>query len=220
MEAYLLPYDVELLETGAMTLLRLRYIYMSIPVALAVGLACVRIFNAYAPPTVTVAPGTRVMVRLNHSLVGNQHSPGDQFAATLTEPVWVDGKIVIPKGAVIIGKVVAVRVSGSPQGAARLRLTLSRIEMNGKDYELHTTDVAQYGNSAIEPDWKLVGPRAGSHLPGALGGGGRGAMIGSPAGDDAGTVATAIAGGKKAGMLFQTPLQFKLIEPLVVPLKG
>ena len=218
MEAYLLPYDVELLEIGAMTLPRLRYIYVSIPVALAVGLACVRIFNAYAPPTVTVAPGTRVMVRLNHSLVGTQHSPGDQFAATLTEPVWADGKIVIPKGAVIIGKVVAVRVSGSPQGAARLRLTLSRIEMNGKDYELHTTDVAQYGNGAIEPDWKLVGPRAGGHLPGALGGGG--AMIETPAGGGAGTVATAIAGGKKAGMLFQTPLQFKLIEPLVVPLKG
>ncbi|HVA01091.1 MAG TPA: hypothetical protein VMV34_05470, partial [Terriglobia bacterium] len=82
-----------------MTLPRLRYIAMGAPLAIVTGLAGVWIAKPSGVTSLTVARGTTVQIRLDESLASNQSKPGDQFGATLTEPVWVDGKVAIPQGA-------------------------------------------------------------------------------------------------------------------------
>jgi len=203
-----------------MTLPNLRHIGLSIPLAIVAGLAGVWVAKPPAVRSVTIPPETSMSVRLDQTLASNQSRPGDQFDATLSGPVWVNGAVAIPEGARIKGKVVDARPSDSLEGTARLRVTLSYIKMNGKLYELHTTDVVQYGRGYKKRDREFAaGGAGGGALRGALADRGKGDLIGSPVGTGAGVVGAATTGKKNVRMPVETPLNFRLIEPLVVAVK-
>jgi hypothetical protein len=204
-----------------MTPSRLMYFAMSIPLAIAVGLAGIWVTKPPAVVSLTVPPGTSVKVRLDQALASDESRPGDEFEATLTDPVWVNGKVAIPQGAQVKGKVVDARASSGVQGAARLRLTLNSIDTNGGTYELHTTDVAQYGSGNEKQNWELAGGGTdGGALMGALAGGAKSTLIGAPVGAGARGAAPAITSPENVRMPAETQLKFRLIEPLVVAVKG
>src|SRR2546425_9259629 len=48
---------------------------------------------------VTIPEGTALHIVLDQSLTSNRSHAGDDFEASISEPVVVDGKTVIPKGA-------------------------------------------------------------------------------------------------------------------------
>src|SRR5260370_1791905 len=76
---------------------------------------------------VTLPERTAIHVTLDQALASNQSRPGDHFEATVSEPVIMDGKTVIPQAAHADGLVVDARQSGSLMGRARLRLTLPTV---------------------------------------------------------------------------------------------
>jgi hypothetical protein len=204
-----------------MVLPMLRYIALSIPCAIVFGLAGVWVAKPPAVRSMTVPPGTFMSVRLDQELASDQNRPGDEFEATLTDPVWVNGKVAIPEGAQIKGKVVDACAWAGLQGTARLRLTLNSIETNGSTSELHTTDVARYGSGYIKQNWEFIGGGAGGGASvGALADRGKGELIEAPVGTGAGVVGAAAAGRKNVRMPAETGLKFRLIEPLIVPRKG
>jgi hypothetical protein len=220
LETRLLPDKLEHFSEGVMTLPRLQYIAIGAPLAIATGLVVVWIAKPSGATGLTVPRGTSVQIRLGQSLASNQSRPGDQFDGILAKPVLVKDKVAIPVDAQIEGKVVDGCPSGKLAGPARLRLTLNSIKIKGKIYELHTTDVAQYGSGLVKGNCELAGSEADrAAVPGAVAGSGKGMRIGAPVGDSAGAAATGVPGGKNVRMPAETPLKFRLIEPLVLPHK-
>src|SRR6266851_1022966 len=93
-------------------------------VLLAVGLV---ISSAALPAKVdpvTLPEGTPVHVRLDSTLSTKHARPGEPFAATVSQPVDVDGKTVIPQGAHVTGRVIEAKESGRFSGTPEMRLAL------------------------------------------------------------------------------------------------
>src|SRR5260370_7110701 len=79
-----------------------------------------------------------IHVTLDQALATNQSRPGDHFDATVSEPVVVNGKTVIPQGAHAEGLVVDARQSGRLKGRARLQLALQTVAVNVQHYHVLT----------------------------------------------------------------------------------
>ncbi|HUZ47667.1 MAG TPA: hypothetical protein VMW54_13600 [Terriglobia bacterium] len=198
---------------------RQRYASVGIPVAIALGVAGVWVTKPPAAVRVTIPAGTVLKIRLGQALASDQSRPGDEFEATLTQPVSIGGAVAVPEGARIIGKVVDARPAGSLKGTARLRLTLNCVVMNGWNYEVHTTDVAEYGSGYQTPHWAAAGGRKRGALGGVPVGVGT-SLVGSSAGAGAGAAGAAKPLGRDVRMPATTALEFRLIEPLAVAVQG
>ena len=74
--------------------------------------------SAPSAPSSPVPAGTALMVRLETTLATFSNRAGDPFRGSITQPVMVGGKTVIPAGATIEGRVTKVseprRISGKP----------------------------------------------------------------------------------------------------------
>src|ERR1039458_2085990 len=82
-------------------------------------LACSCIVTMAAAQTSSPVPaGTALMVKLETTLATFSNKAGDPFRASLAQPVVLNGKTVIPAGAMIAGRVTRVteprRISGKP----------------------------------------------------------------------------------------------------------
>jgi hypothetical protein len=165
-----------------------------------------------------VPAGTVIHVRLNESLATNQNESGDKFAATLSSPVVVNGKEVIPAGAKAEGLVVDSRSSGRLRGRGYMSLALNSVEVRGTDYDLHTSTVGRQSGDHKTRNLALIGGGGGGGaLIGALAGGGKGALIGGPVGAGAGLAVAAITGRKQVNIPAETAMSFRLTQPLSIP---
>jgi hypothetical protein len=165
--------------------------------------------------TVTVPEGTALHVRLDNALSTNQNRPGDQFTATVSDPVVLNGKTVIPEGATATGRVEDVHESGRLEGIARIRLNLTSVEVAGKSYNIETTDAARRGGNHKKRNWYSIGGgAAGGALIGGLAGGGKGILIGGPLGAGAGLTYALLTGKKNIHLPPETPLTFTLAQPV------
>jgi hypothetical protein len=170
---------------------------------------------------VTLPAGTVLSVTLEQSLASNQARSGDEFEASVSAPVVFEGKTVIPKGAKAQGRVVEARESGRLETPARLRLALRSVEVGGKTYDIETSSVTRSGQSHKKRNIELIGGGAGvGALIGGIAGGGKGAAIGAAAGAGAGTATAAATGKKDITIPAETPLSFKLTQPVTIQAKG
>ena len=91
---------------------------------------------------------------------------GDIFSATLSEPVSVDGKVVIPAGAAASGAVTDAKAAGRFKGGALLALSLKTLVVNGRTYRIETKPV----NPALRDKGRgSATPASGSSGGGILG---------------------------------------------------
>jgi len=172
---------------------------------------------ATPPAPVTVPQGTLLQVSLNQTLASDKNNSGDGFHATLAKEILVDGKIILPKGAHVIGTVTQARASGRLKTPASLVLTLNSIEVDGQNYDLSTSSVARQGESHKKRDVIAIGGGAGAGaLIGALAGGGKGAAIGGGIGAGAGTAGAAATGKKDITIGAETILSFRLKQAIEV----
>jgi hypothetical protein len=84
---------------------------------------------------VTVPKGTAISATVGQRLATDKNKVGDTFAGTLTSPIQVEGKTVIPKGAMVTGRIVKIRKH-------ELKVTLASVMVHGKSYQLETNSVA------------------------------------------------------------------------------
>jgi hypothetical protein len=191
----------------------------SIPVLIALALAASVRLNRSDP--LTVPEETAIHVTLNHALASDQNKPGDRFEATVSDPIVVEDKTVIPKGATVEGLVVDARHSGRLMGRARLRLALETVAVDGKTYEIRTNSTSRVGGNHKKRNIGFIGGGAGGGtLIGALAAGGKGALIGGPVGAGAGTAVAFLTGKKDIRLPAETPLTFKLAGPVTINAKG
>ena len=164
---------------------------------------------------------TAIHVTLDQAVATNQSRPGDHFDATVSEPVVVNGKTVIPQGAHAEGLVVDSRQSGRLKGRARLQLALQSVDVNGQNYDVRTIAHPRIGRDHKKRNWEWIGgSAAGGAVIGALAGGGTGALIGGPVGAGAGATVALVTGKKDIELRAETPLKFELAEPVTINVKG
>jgi hypothetical protein len=84
---------------------------------------------------VTVPKGTAISATVGQTLATDKNKVGDTFAASLTTPIEIEGKTVIPKGAKVTGRIVKVKKN-------ELKVTLASVVIHGKSYDLETNSVA------------------------------------------------------------------------------
>ena len=178
-----------------------------------------KLFETTKP--ITVPAGTAINVVLDQSLASNQSRSGDEFEASVAAPVVIDGKTVFPKGARVHGRVVEARESGRLSHVAQLRLALRSVEVGGKTYELATSSVSRTGGNHNKRNLELIGGGTGAGaLIGGIAGGGKGALIGAAVGAGAGTATAAATGKKDIVIPAETPLRFKLMQPVTVQVRS
>jgi len=145
---------------------------------------------AAAQTSAPVPAGTALMVKLETTLATFSNKAGDPFQARLTQPVVLNGKTVIPAGAMVEGRVTKVaeprRLSGKPTiGILAESLVLPTGERLFLDATLVDTNIGSGTDVNQEGEFKGSGHDRRDQLEtggGAAGGMLIGGLIGGPPG--------------------------------------
>ncbi len=151
-----------------------------------------------------IPDGTVVKVRLSQQLSTATARVGTAFLAEVTEPVMKDGRVIIPTGALLNGRITMVHGGGRIGGPAAIRLDPRSVTLaDGSHYVLRarvidTDRIAELRvddeGTIVRRDWNkktlaaLALTTGGSAAAGAMLGGVPGALIGAGIGAGAGGV--------------------------------
>jgi len=167
------------------------------------------------PGALVVPAGTPINVRLQSSISSGTAQAGESFDATVDEPIVVDGKTVVPRGAEATGRVVSANPGGRLHKPGYLQVTLASVMINGKRVPVQTSSISVQGSSHKKRNLLLIGGGAGGGaLLGGLLGGPKGALIGAGAGAGAGTAGAYATGKKEVGFAAERRLTFRLSHSL------
>jgi outer membrane scaffolding protein for murein synthesis (MipA/OmpV family) len=174
--------------------------------------------DAKATPAPIVIPaGKTITVRLGEALSSKDSHAGQEFTASVAEPVTVDGETVIHERATAHGVVVDAKAMGHFKGGALLHVRLESVVINGQSQHIQTT--AAGGQLKGKGKRSTVAIAGGTGVGAALGaifGGGKGAAIGAAAGAGAGTAGAAFTGNKEIVFPAESTLSFKLTHSVEV----
>jgi hypothetical protein len=188
---------------------------------MGLALAVTSVGQTQATPTkVTVPAGTRMLIRMVNSVNSSNQQVGYRFTANLETNLQVDDVVVAPRGSTVYGRLANAKSAGNVSGGAELTLELTDIVINGTAYPLLTStyQVASQGQGSNTAK-KVVGGTGLGALIGGIAGGGRGAAIGAGVGAAAGTTASAASKGKQVSVPSESLLEFRLEQPVSLPVK-
>lgn len=151
-----------------------------------------------------IREGTLLKARITKELSTERTAEGAGFSAMLTEPVIKDGKVILPIGAVVDGRVTEVRSGKRISGAAMMHLEPRTVTLpDGTQYILHAQliDTSSDQNTRVGSEGNLIrrdhaketfavmgGVTGAGAVAGAVIGGGVGAAVGAVIGAGAGTI--------------------------------
>jgi hypothetical protein len=130
---------------------------------------------------VTVPAGTEFVVRLDDRVSSETARREDRVGGTVVEPVRVDGRIVIPRGANVLGTVREVVRAERPSKAGRVDLSFDTLVTSDGARVRIPARVTSIGESGVDKKKAGLGAVVGGIL-GAVVDGGKGAIIGAALG--------------------------------------
>lgn len=161
------------------------------------------------PSSVELPAGTNIVVRMIDGVDSQQNRVGQTFAASLDEPVMLNGNVVIPRGADAVVKLTDSKESGKLTGKTELTLDLVSVKVNGRMVDINTQTVSRDSSSRGARTAKVAGGTAAvGAIIGAIAGGGKGAAIGAGAGAAAGAGAEVVTKGQRVKIPSETRLTF------------
>ena len=167
------------------------------------------------PGSVELPAGTNIVVRMIDAVDSEKNSVGQTFAASLDEPVMIDGQVVIPRGVDATVKLADSKESGKLTGKAELTLDLVSVKVNGRMVDINTQTVSRESSSRGARTAKVAGGTAAlGAIIGAIAGGGTGAAIGAAAGGAAGAGAEIVTKGQTVKIPSETRLTFVVDTPV------
>jgi hypothetical protein len=171
-----------------------------------------------APHGFTIPSDTTVTVRMVDSVNSETSRLGQTFMASLDEPIVVDGRTIVPRGADIMTKLVDDQSAGKISGRTVQTLALVSMNLNGQWMDISSNDVRTESGSQGSKTAKLAGGGAvlGAIL-GGIAGGGKGAAIGTVSGAAVGTGASVATSGQKVVIPSETRLTFRLQTAAQIP---
>lgn len=170
------------------------------------------------PVQVTANAGAPVTVTITERLAASQNSVGDRFTGVLAAPVRsTGGGVVFPRGARVMGTVIASKGQGKFKGSGALGIQVTSI--SGTPVSTSSYEKEQAGKGKRTAGFIGGGGGAGA-LIGGLAGGGKGALIGGLIGAGGGTAAGAFTGNKDVVIASESTVTFHLTAPVTVTVKG
>jgi hypothetical protein len=171
-----------------------------------------------APLEVSIPAGTSLAVRVDQRISVKTSHAGDTFTGEIVEPITAsDGNLLVPKGSTVRGVIDAAHRRGRFKGASLLQLRLTAISVDGIDYPVRTSDLAQHKKGKGKRTAAFIGGGSGlGMLIGGLAGGGTGLLIGGLAGGGAGTAAAGFTGNRDLDIPAESIVHFKLANDLVL----
>ncbi len=174
---------------------------------------------AQATGPVTLLPGTLLQLRTSEPVESKHAKDGQPVDFMVIQDVTVGGFLAIPRGAVVHGVVTESKNVGSGQmaGSSMLALTLTSLDLGGRNYPLQTNEfkvkapnkAGQTVGSAVTGG--IFGTIIGCAVRGPLG-----CAVGAGAGAAAGTVAGTASPGPRAWIPAEALVTFRLKAPLTV----
>lgn len=170
------------------------------------------------PQPIVVPSGTVLTVITSQGLSSKTSRAGQTFLGTLAQPISVEGKPALPKGATVSGTVVSAKAKGKIKGEGELSVALTSISVADHTYPIQTSVLS----STVKGKGKRTaattgGGAAGGALIGGIAGGGKGAGIGALIGAGAGFIGGAATGNKQIEIPAESALSFTLAESLTLP---
>ena len=148
-----------------------------------------------------IPAGTSLTLVMETPLSTATTREGEAVTARIERAVSEDGRVVLPGGSVLRGRVTEVDPSGRIHGRAHLAVKWDQITVRGVSRRIETSDVAMTAEDNHGRDAKIIG---GGTVAGAIIGGivngGRGAKKGAILGAGAGTGAVLINKGDEVEM--------------------
>lgn len=170
------------------------------------------------PVQLTLKQGTYAIVRMNQWLSSDRNRPGDTFTATLEQPLVVDGLVVAPRGATVVGRVTEAKKAGRVEGTSRLGIELTEVTLvDGQQIPIQSQMINRNGRTSQGRDAAAIG--ATTALGAAIGAGvdlGRGAAIGAGAGAAAGIIGVLLTRGQPTVIYPESVLTFQLTAPATI----
>ena len=175
--------------------------------------------TAASTGSITVAAGTKLLVRMIDGVDSETNKVGDTFRASLEEDLVVDETVVAPKGSDVTGRLVEAKEAGRLTGRSELKLELTELFVQGQAQPIVTGEyeVAGKGRGGDTAKKAAIGAAVGA-VVGAVAGGGKGAAIGAGVGAGAGTAVQVFTKGEQVKVPSETMLEFELQQPLTVRL--
>jgi type IV secretory pathway VirB10-like protein len=146
-----------------------------------------------------LAAGTVLPVRLDEGVTTKTARPEDPVVAVLDEDVELEGQVVLPAGAEVLGHVVTADRSGRVKGRARLVVAFDEIRTGRRTYTISATRFDVTAASSKDRDAKIAGGAAAAGaIIGAIKDGAGGAVKGGILGGAAGGAAVLATRGHDA----------------------
>jgi hypothetical protein len=173
---------------------------------------------ANLPEALTIPAGTVIQVRTSDWLSSDRNKTGDEFIATLAQPIVVDGWVVMRRNQNIIGHVTDAKRAGRVSGVSRLQLDLSQLTLvDGQLLPVQTTLLNASAGTSNGRDAAAVGLTTGTGAAiGAAAAGGTGAAIGAGAGFVASIAGVLLTRGKPTIIPPEDVLTFRLENPVTI----
>lgn len=178
-----------------------------------------------------IREGTLLKARITQGLSTTGTLEGSPFSASLTEPVEKDGRVILPIGSMVEGRVTEVRSGRRISGRAALHLQVNDVTLpDGSHYVIHAQliDSDQMDHSNVDSEGTLVRrdhvrktlaamsvATGGAAAAGAMVGGGVGALVGAGIGAGASTILW-LKQDRQEALPKDSLLVFSLTAPMVL----
>jgi hypothetical protein len=166
------------------------------------------------PVKLTAPVGAAVVVTVTEQLSASHNNVGDGFTGVLAQSVKASGGgVVFPRGAHVVGTVVAAKGQGKFKGSGALGIQVTSI--SGTPVSVSSYEKEQKGKGKRTAGF-IGGGAGGGALIGGLAGGGKGALIGGLIGAGAGTAGAAFTGNKDVVIPSESTISFHLTAPVTI----
>jgi hypothetical protein len=176
---------------------------------------------AQSKQKITVPAGTRILIRMIDSIDSANQKTGDRFTASLETNLQAEDVVVAPRGSKVHGRLAQASSAGKMSGSSQLTLELTDIVINGTAYPLLTSAYEIKGKGeGKKTAGKIFGGAGLGAIIGGIAGGGAGAAIGAVAGAAGGTAIAASKKGEQLQIPSESLLEFRLQQPVKLPVAG
>jgi hypothetical protein len=206
------------------------WVWLVVALALGAGVA-----SPQGSSETTVPEGTLIQLELNDHLSSKLNHEGDTFTATVTVPLYVSERLVVPKGSLVTGNISRIIRPGRFKGKAVMNLLFQSIRLPGKgeipilaslarlDSSKGSAEVVSesgvHGEGSAGRDVvRVATPSLAGAGIGSLAGGGAGSAIGAGIGAAVGLGTVFTTRGKDLEILRSSGMEIRLDRPLPVQL--
>jgi hypothetical protein len=179
-----------------------------------VNRAVPRTAGAAAAREIEVPSGTEMDVRLQGALDSGTAKVEDRFEATTLSDVVVQGRTVIPAGAVLRGVISSVDPATRTNRTAKMTVSFDQVTVDGRAYPIHGTVTQAIQGEGIKGETgKIAAGGIGGAVLGGILGGAKGAVLGAVIGGGGITAATP---GNQVTLPQGSVLRVRLDSPVTI----